>query len=110
GGREVEVTRRREGEGSIGDVVFELDGLWSQGDRGVPAVKDVSLAVRAGEILAVAGVAGNGQRELAEAVTGMRPLTAGTVRVDGRVLRSGNPRAAIHAGLAHVPEDRLHTC
>ena len=108
-GREVEVTRRREGEGSIGDVVFELDGLWSQGDRGVPAVKDVSLAVRAGEVVAVAGVAGNGQRELAEAVTGMRPLTAGTVRVDGRVLRSGNPRAAIHAGVAHVPEDRLHT-
>jgi len=65
--------------------------------------------VRAGEIVAVAGVAGNGQRELAEAVTGMRPLDAGSVRVFGRTLRNGDPRAAIRAGVAHIPEDRLHT-
>jgi simple sugar transport system ATP-binding protein len=72
-------------------------------------VRGVSLEVHAGEILGIAGVAGNGQRELAEAVTGMRPIAAGLVRVDGRRLRPGDPRAAIRAGIAHVPEDRLHT-
>ncbi|RDI73249.1 ABC-type putative transport system ATPase component [Gaiella occulta] len=108
-GREVEVARRREGDGSIGAVVLELDGLTALGDRGVEALKSVSLSVRAGEVVAVAGVAGNGQRELAEAVTGMRPLVAGTVRVDGGALRPGDPRQAIRAGIAHVPEDRLNT-
>jgi general nucleoside transport system ATP-binding protein len=57
----------------------------------------------------VAGVAGNGQRELAEAIYGIRGLEAGTVRVQGRELRAGDPRAAIAAGIAHVPEDRLGT-
>jgi len=57
----------------------------------------------------VAGVAGNGQRELAEAVSGIRDLEAGVVRVAGRVLRSGDPRAAIAAGVAYIPEDRLGT-
>ena len=65
--------------------------------------------VRAGEILAIAGVAGNGQRELAEVVSGMRAAEAGSVRVDGREIRSGDPRSAIAAGVAHVPEDRLGT-
>jgi general nucleoside transport system ATP-binding protein len=57
----------------------------------------------------VAGVAGNGQRELAEVISGMRPWTDGTVRVAGRTQRSGDPRDAIAAGVAHVPEDRLGT-
>jgi simple sugar transport system ATP-binding protein len=80
-----------------------------RGDRGEDAVKDVSLVVRRGEIVGVAGVAGNGQRELAEAITGMRPPVHGTVRIEGRRLRTGDPRAAIRAKLAHVPEDRLGT-
>jgi len=108
-GREVEVARRLAGDRVIGDVVLSLEGVTAAGDRGVTALKDVSLVVRAGEVLGIAGVAGNGQRELAEAVTGMRPLAAGTVRVDGRVLGAGDPRQAIRAGVAHVPEDRLHT-
>ena len=63
-----------------------------------------------GEILGVAGVAGNGQRELAEAITGMRPASRrGRARRGGRKLRTGDPRAAIAAGIAHVPEDRLGT-
>ena len=70
---------------------------------------DVSLTVCAGEIVGVAGVAGNGQRELAETIVGMRPATAGKVRVGGRSVRNGDPRAAIGAGVAYVPEDRLGT-
>jgi simple sugar transport system ATP-binding protein len=108
-GREVEAARRRTGDRQIGDVLLEVDSVTAAGDRGVVAVDDVSLVVRAGEVLGVAGVAGNGQRELAEAVTGMRPLAAGAVRVDGRVLGAGDPRRAIRARIAHVPEDRLHT-
>jgi simple sugar transport system ATP-binding protein len=108
-GREIAEARRAPRERPPGDVVLEVDGLSVAGDRGGLAVKDVSLAVRAGEIVGIAGVAGNGQRELAEAVYGIRPVERGTVRVDGRALHGGDPRSAIAAGIAHVPEDRLGT-
>jgi simple sugar transport system ATP-binding protein len=92
-----------------GDVVLALEDVWADGDRGGAAVRGVSLQVRAGEIVAVAGVAGNGQRELAETIAGVRPAAKGTVRVAGRTPRPGDPRAAIRAGVAYVPEDRLGT-
>ena len=107
-GRHVDVARHRDPV-ELGDVVLEAEGLSARGDRGVDALRDVSVSVRAGEVVGVAGVAGNGQRELAEVLTGMRPLTAGTIRVAGQPLPSGDPRAAIRAGVAHVPEDRLTT-
>jgi simple sugar transport system ATP-binding protein len=108
-GREVEASRRLEHERRIGSPVLELEEVWAAGDRGGDAVRGVTLAVCSGQLVAVAGVAGNGQRELAEAVTGLRPTTRGRIRVDGRPLRSGDARDAIRAGIAHVPEDRLHT-
>jgi len=109
-GREVETVRRRPADrAALSDVVLACSALRVAGDRGDEAVRGVSLEVRGGEIVAVAGVAGNGQRELAEALTGMRPPAAGEVRVDGRTLRAGDPRAAIRARVAHVPEDRLGT-
>ena len=108
-GREVAATRREEVGRVVGGPVLVLDGVSAAGDRGVESLHDVSLAVHAGEILAIAGVAGNGQRELAETITGMRAPTAGSIAVDGRALRGGDARDAIHAGVAHVPEDRLHT-
>ena len=108
-GRDIDASRRRERETPIGDVMLELAGVTAFGDRGFEALRDVSLVVRTGEVLGVAGVAGNGQRELAEAVTGMRPLSAGSVEVAGDALANGDPRAAITAGIAHIPEDRMHT-
>jgi simple sugar transport system ATP-binding protein len=108
-GRELHTFERRDEAREIGEVLLELDGVSAEGDRGMDAVHGVSLNVSAGQILGVAGVAGNGQRELAEAVTGLRPLTAGAIRVDGVPLATGDPRAAIKVGIAHVPEDRLHT-
>jgi simple sugar transport system ATP-binding protein len=108
-GREVSGLERLPREQWQGDPVLEIAHVSALGDRGGEALRDVSLTVRAGEIVGVAGVAGNGQRELAEVVTGMRPPTSGTVTVDGRRLRGGDARAAIRAGVAHVPEDRLHT-
>ncbi|MDH4345945.1 MAG: ABC transporter ATP-binding protein, partial [Thermoleophilia bacterium] len=109
-GRELEVERRRERESPAGDeVVLSVEGLSVPGDRGRESLRDVSLQLRSGEILGVAGVAGNGQRELAEAISGMRSPSAGTIRVGGHRLKPGDPRHAIAAGVAHVPEDRLGT-
>jgi general nucleoside transport system ATP-binding protein len=109
-GRDVELARRLERETPPGDdAALAVEELTVRGDRGEESVRDVSFVVRDGEIVGVAGVAGNGQRELAEAVTGMRAPSRGTVRVHGRRLRLGDPRSAIRAGVAHVPEDRLGT-
>src|SRR2546421_10423118 len=79
------------------------------GELGTLALRDVSLTVHAGEIVGVAGVAGNGQRELAEVITGMRRPTAGSVVVAGRPVRPGDPLTAIRRGVSHVPEDRMGT-
>jgi general nucleoside transport system ATP-binding protein len=109
-GRELATTRPERAEPVAEDeTVLEVEDLWADGDRGETALRGVSLQVRAGEILAVAGVAGNGQRELAEAITGLRGATSGEIRVRGKRLPGGDPRRAIRAGIAHVPEDRLGT-
>jgi simple sugar transport system ATP-binding protein len=109
-GREIAVAQPLEHARPLADVrTLEVDGLTVTGDRGKTAVKGVSFAIREGEIVGVAGVAGNGQRELAEALSGMRAIRSGSVTVAGRRLRGGDPREAILAGVAHVPEDRLGT-
>jgi simple sugar transport system ATP-binding protein len=108
-GREVSESHRVARERPVGDIVVALEDVSVAGDRGGLAVRGVSLEIRAGEIVGVAGVAGNGQRELAEAVYGIRELETGAVRVDDKVLHAGDPRVAIAAGIAHVPEDRLGT-
>jgi general nucleoside transport system ATP-binding protein len=109
-GREIEVARPLQEARQVADVMtLEVEGLTVPGDRGETAVKGVSFSIREGEIVGVAGVAGNGQRELAEAVSGMRDVRAGTISVGGRALGGGDPREAIMAGISHVPEDRLGT-
>ena len=85
-----------------------MEGLTVSGDRGEIAVSDVSFSIREGEIVGVAGVAGNGQRELAEALSGMRDTRRGAF-ASAASNRGGDPREAILAGVAHVPEDRLGT-
>ena len=86
--------------------VLEIRDLVVRDDREQVAVDGVSLEVRAGEILCVAGVQGNGQTELVEAVTGLRPISAGTVRILGRDAARAGPRAVLRSGVGHVPEDR----
>ena len=88
-----------------GEPVLELSGLVIRDDRGHPAVNGLSLTVRAGEIVAIAGVHGNGQSELVQAVTGLRDVDQGEVRINGTVFEN-NPREVYTAGVAHVPEDR----
>jgi simple sugar transport system ATP-binding protein len=86
--------------------VLEVQGLVVKDDRGHVAVDRLDLQVRAGEIVAIAGVQGNGQTELVEAITGLRHPSAGTIRIDGAAVQL-EPRPVFEAGVAHVPEDRL---
>jgi simple sugar transport system ATP-binding protein len=109
-GRDVVFTQKKEGAAKEDrQLALELRKVSAQGDLGVPALRDVDLTVHAGEIVGVAGVAGNGQRELAEVITGMRRRTAGTVTVSGRPTRGGDPLEAIRRRIAYVPDDRLGT-
>jgi ABC-type uncharacterized transport system ATPase subunit len=89
--------------GSPGEVLLSAQGLTV---RGHPALDDVSLEVRAGEVVGIAGVAGNGQTELVAAIAGLRPLDAGTVTLGGRDIGGLSVRERRAAGLAHIPEDR----
>ncbi|WP_233599083.1 ABC transporter ATP-binding protein [Amycolatopsis sp. WAC 01375] len=91
--------------GKPGDTVLEARSLTVPGAEGKPLLDNVSLAVRAGEIVGVAGVAGNGQAELSDAITGLRK-TGGTIVLNGQSLDGLSVRARRDAGLAHVPEDR----
>ena len=100
---------RRAGTPVSPEPVLELQGVSALDDRGLPALHDLSLALHGGEILGIAGVAGNGQRELSQVVAGIRPVTAGTVRIDGRALARADAAAHARAGIGHIPEDRLRS-
>jgi simple sugar transport system ATP-binding protein len=90
-----------------GEVVLRIQGLRVLSDRGLPAVDDLSLEVRAGEIVGVAGVQGNGQTELVEALSGLRTPVAGSIALLGRDVTHSSTRRLVDAGEAHIPEDRL---
>jgi simple sugar transport system ATP-binding protein len=90
-----------------GEVRLAVADLRVAGDRGVDAVTGCSLEVRAGEVLGVAGVSGNGQRELAEAIAGLRPVVAGHVSIDGTEVTGRHPSEVRAAGLGYVPEERM---
>jgi simple sugar transport system ATP-binding protein len=89
----------------IGGAVLQLEGISAKSDLGTQALRDVTLDLMAGEILGVAGVAGNGQRELDEVITGMRKATTGTMKLDGRTITNQSPDDARRAGVAHVCEE-----
>jgi simple sugar transport system ATP-binding protein len=104
-GREVILTVDK-GPPQLADVVLDVQDLVVLDDRQVQAVDGVSLQVRSGEILGVAGVQGNGQTELVEAITGLRPALSGRIEMLGQDTTHSTPRQIIEAGVAHVPEDR----
>jgi simple sugar transport system ATP-binding protein len=105
-GREVLFELER-GTCELGEPVLEIEDLQALNDKGLPALRGMSLVVRAGEILGIAGVAGNGQKELAEVITGLRSATGGDVYVNETCLTNASPLRAIRAGVSHVPEDRV---
>jgi ABC-type uncharacterized transport system ATPase subunit len=90
-----------------GDVRLIVEGLCVRGDRGGDAVRGVDLEVRSGEIVGIAGVSGNGQRELAEAIAGLRSPRAGSIHLEGNALDGRGPAEIRKAGLGHVPEERM---
>ena len=100
---------KMEKKGETGDVMIEVDDLKVADNRGLLAVRGVSLKVRAGEILGIAAIEGNGQSELLEAITGMRHIEAGTIKVAGTDIAPLKPGQVRELGLAHIPEDRIAT-
>jgi len=103
-GREV-VYNVKKVPGEIGKTILKLDGVSADNDLGTPAVRDASFELREGEILGVAGVAGNGQRELDEIVTGMRKPKSGRVFLDGKDITKEPPDRVRAEGVAHICEE-----
>ena len=105
-GREV-VLRVDKQAGQPTDTVLDVQNLLVASAGGIPAVFSISLELRAGEILGVAGVSGNGQTELVEALSGLRPVDGGRVELVGNDVTASTVRARRELGMAHIPEDRL---
>lgn len=106
-GRDVEFRVRREPQ-RPGDEALRVERLSAEGDRGAAALRGISFTIRSGEILGVAGVAGNGQRELVEVLTGLRRPTGGRILALGGEITNLDAGAIDRAGVAHIPEDRIH--
>jgi len=104
-GRDV-LFRLEKDTSKVAGPILEVGALDVDDDRGLPAVRGLSLQVRAGEIVGLAGVDGNGQSELVEAITGLRVPRAGHVRVGGRDITGTGVRGALRAGVGHIAEDR----
>ena len=100
---------RLEKTGVPGEERIKVDDLHVLDNRGLPAVDGLSLSVRAGEVLGIAAIEGNGQSELLEAITGMRPIESGEISICGQSIRGKDPGEIRRLGLAHIPEDRLAT-
>jgi len=90
-----------------GEIVLDVIDICALNDRGLPALNDVSFSVRESEILGVAGVAGNGQSELIEVLTGLRKATKGSVVIRGENMTNRSPKDIAKAGVAHIPEERV---
>ncbi|WP_131926659.1 ABC transporter ATP-binding protein [Hazenella coriacea] len=104
-GREVEFTVEKK-ESEPKEAVLSIKDLYVEDTRGLDAVKGLNLEVRAGEIVGIAGVDGNGQSELIEAITGLRKVKSGQIQLKNRDITNLRPRKATEAGLGHIPEDR----
>jgi ABC-type uncharacterized transport system ATPase subunit len=104
-GREV-LLRVDKTPGVPGETLLEVESLHAVDDRGLEAVRGVTFAVHAGEIVGIAGVDGNGQTQLIEALTGLRGITSGRIEVAGRDLTGKSTHTILDAGVGHIPEDR----
>ena len=89
------------------EAILTLEGVRTEDDRGLTAIDNLDLEVMAGEIFGLLGVAGNGQKELVEVITGLRKPSSGRIILKGRELTGAGPRRYLEAGVAHIPEDRL---
>jgi len=106
-GREVVLSVEKTAQ-EPGEVVLDVKDIYAENDKGLPALSGINLQVRSGEILGLAGVAGNGQRELAQVITGLRKCSKGKVTLSGETISNRPASLSIQRGLAYVPEDRTH--
>lgn len=106
-GHQLETAERVPNDRPGNHVVMKMSDVCAMNDRNLPALRNVDLELHAGEIVGIAGVSGNGQRELAETLAGMRKVTAGRLILEERDVTGQNPRQAIDNGIAYIPEDRL---
>ena len=104
-GRSVSFVTEKE-EAQPKEVVLQISDLVVNENRGVPAVKELSLHVRAGEIVGIAGIDGNGQSELIQAITGLRKVKSGSIKIKGQEVVGLSPRKITEMNVSHVPEDR----
>ena len=104
-GREVFLNIEK-AKSKIGKPILEVKDLWTSGEKELSKIRGVSFQVRAGEIVGIAGVDGNGQSELVEAIAGLRRVEKGSILLDGTDITNYSPRKAREAGLTHIPEDR----
>jgi ABC-type uncharacterized transport system ATPase subunit len=93
----------------VGEVCLSVRGLEALNEKRLPALRKMTFDIHQGEIFGIAGVAGNGQKELAEVLTGLRHATSGSFVLKGKALTNAHPRAIIDAGIAHIPESRIYT-
>lgn len=107
-GREV-LFENIEKKQSDGETLINVENLWVKDNRGFDALKGVNLSIKSGEILGVAGIEGNGQSELIEALAGMRKVEKGVVTINSVDASNLSPRKIRDLGVAHIPEDRLTT-
>ena len=91
----------------VGETILKIDKIEVQNARGIAAVKDFSLDVKAGEIVGIAGIDGNGQTELIQGITGLAKVQSGTVWLQGKDMTNKTPRQITETGVGHIPEDRL---
>ena len=104
-GRSVSFVTEKE-EAQPKEVVLAISDLVVNENRGIPAVKELSLDVRAGEIVGIAGIDGNGQSELIQAITGLRKVKSGSIKIKGQEVVGLSPRKITEMNVSHVPEDR----
>jgi general nucleoside transport system ATP-binding protein len=90
------------------EIVLQVEDVYAENDKGLPAVRGMSFEIRQGEIYGLAGVAGNGQRELSQIISGLRKCTKGRILLNGVEINNHPAHYAIQRGLAYVPEDRTH--
>ncbi len=89
-----------------GETILEIKDLWTSGDKEISKIRGIDLTVLRGEILGVAGIDGNGQSELIEAINGLRKVERGTIKINGIDITNKSPLEIRESGIAHVPEDR----
>ena len=104
-GRKVNLVVEKE-KREPGHTILEVKGLKAKDNRGLPALRGIDFDVKAGEILAIAGVDGNGQTELVEVLTSLRPATEGSIKLNGKDITKAATRDVIESGVGHIPEDR----